>query len=54
MINQEYNYKHIHRRCHECGETKEILYDEHHGIIYCTKCGLILHDTNVCKRNSGT
>ncbi|DBA59591.1 TPA_asm: hypothetical protein CBHJFHIM_00031 [Methanobrevibacter gottschalkii virus vir075] len=43
MMNYEYQYKHIPGlRCPECKETKEILYDTHHALIYCRTCGLIL------------
>ena len=46
---QSYNYKHVQGlKCRECGETKEIVFDEQHGITFCQKCGLILFD--VCKR----
>ena len=50
----EYNHKHVHGwRCHECGETTEIIYDERHGLIICNNCGLILYDLSVCKKTSG-
>lgn len=34
-------------RCSECGETEEIFQE---GIeIYCSKCGLVLHDLSICR-----
>ncbi len=49
------NNKHVHGwQCQECGETKEIFYDAQHEEVFCGNCGLILYDSHVCKKRSGT
>ncbi len=35
--------KHVDIICHNCKNT-DILFDEHHGVIFCTTCGLVLKD----------
>ena len=42
------NFKHINTTCPECKHT-EILEDNIHQEIFCTRCGLILSDTRIFK-----
>ena len=42
------NYKHVETTCPECHHT-DILMDPEHDVIYCTHCGLVLHENTIFK-----
>ena len=39
----ECNFKHARMYCYSCKTQSHTLYDEFHGEIYCSKCGIVLH-----------
>ena len=38
------NCKHFTFYCQECGSSVTVAYDEFHGQIICTQCGLVLYE----------
>lgn len=42
------NFKHVDTTCPEC-KHHEILMDPEQEIIYCTHCGLVLHENTIFK-----
>lgn len=38
------NCKHFTIYCQDCGEMVTVAYDEFHGQIICTQCGLVLYE----------
>ena len=45
-MQDETTFPHVQTTCPECKHT-EILYDSFHQETYCTRCGLVLHDTTL-------
>lgn len=48
MKQNKQNFKHSTGICTEC-KSHEILVDEHHGEVFCNRCGLVLKTSQIQK-----